>query len=259
VNYDSIFLTDEQLGKYNAFLESSRIGYVPWVPGMPMGQMPKDEDFERAADQAGVPRDTYSAMTLAEKKAVNLYTQNLYEFMNKLARCDVDGAIASWRVDVGLEKAPGATEDEIIKQGLLHLCVAISGLNKIPDFINPTGSKFLYRTMELDNEPAAAFVRERAELSLQRGISREPFMSTSVGIPVLPGQVSVLVRNVGGKDVRGLSAMGSTEAEILIPSKKVQWLYYRYDPNPEYDSSLRHSTANPKSIPGQHFIIGRPV
>lgn len=191
----------------------------------------------------------YKNLTLAEKKAINFYSQNGYDCINLLGRKNIEGAIASWKSIYGI-RMPDATDEEVLRHILLHTLVVSSGLFKIPDYENPSKSKFLYRMVAIDNKYAEDLLKKKIQMAQSHGVSKESFMSTSVGKPVFIGNLTLLIRNAGVKNIQGLSAFGGSEAEILFPPQKIRWLYYRFDPAPKIEGI---------EAPGRHFIIGKPV
>ena len=141
VNFNHIELTSSELEAYHQFLDSGRLFQKPHL--FSQSRRPTEEDFEEL-DSKKLCR----TLTFAEKEAINIYTGSFYVAMNSLMRGNIDHAIECQ--DIPNILTPRVKANHCIKETLLHIAVAISGLNKLPDYTSPLSSdgqpqKYLYR------------------------------------------------------------------------------------------------------------------
>lgn len=226
VNFNQIELTPSELESYHQLLDSGRLFQTPYI--FSRSKRPDEQDFEQLDSE-----HLCEALTLGEKEAINIYTGNFYIAMNSLMRGNIDLAIECQNVPESFSHQE--KRNHCIKETLLHIAVAVSGLNKLPDY-QPIGTdgeqqKYLYRA---ENFLPEDVLKKRQWAVLQGGgITTEMgFLSTAFSKPVSGffsenTQVGVMIRSLKGKKITPLSQFGSDEREILLPPTQMQWLYQK--------------------------------
>ena len=126
VNFNQIELTSKELEAYHKLLDSGRLFQKPYLSSS--GGRPTEKDFNKHD-----PDKLCKSLSFAEKEAINIYTGNFYQAMNKLMRGNIDQAIEYNYIPEML--TPKAKANHSIKETLLHIAVAVSGLNKLPDYV----------------------------------------------------------------------------------------------------------------------------
>jgi hypothetical protein len=249
VNFNDIELDSTELNAYHQYLDSGRLFQKPHLSSQ--NRRPTEEDFEEL-DSENLCR----ALTFAEKEALNIYTGNSYAAMNNLMRGKIDEAIDCLYIpDIF---TPSGKVNHCIKEILLHIGVAISGLNKLPDYTPPSGSdgqpiKYLYRA---ENHLPEDILKKRKWAALNgQGITMEMgFISTAFEKPAQGffgehSQAGLMIKNLKGKKITPLSQFGNNEREILLPPTQMQWLYSKDIVTDVYKNQLALFIAKPVSVP----------
>ncbi len=247
VNFNQIELTDQELTAYHQLLDS---GYLYQTPLLDRGR-PTEQDFEEL-DSEHLCR----SLSFAEKEAINIYTGNFYVAMNSLMHGKIDRAIeANYFIpDVF---TPKAKINHAIKETLLHIAVAVSGLNKLPDYVPPLGAdgqpqKYLYRG---EGQVSEETLKKRKWAILNgKGITMEMgFLSTSFQKPASGffgeySQSGLMIKNLKGKKITPLSQYGNGEREILLPPTQIQWLYSKDIISDVYKNQITLFIAKPVNV-----------
>lgn len=219
-NFNQVIFSSSALNRYHDYIDMNIIKAKPYLPGS-WGR-PTDADFIKAD-----PKGLCKKLVLAEKEAINIYTGSDYRDMNAFLRRDLESLGVYWE-----ESAENINSR--FKEVILHSAIAVSGLNKMPDYApppNPDGSipQYLFRgessTPEQVLDIRKSAVEAGGEVTLEGG-----FLSTSYGKPVFFGEYSncgIMFKNLKGKDITPLSMFGKGESEVLIPPTHLQWRYYK--------------------------------
>ena len=227
VNFNQINLNFLELECYKYLLDSGCLINQPSLPSIIT--RPTEEDFDRAD-----PEHLCQALSFAEKSAINIYTGDFYVAMNSLLRGDIEQTLYFELLPHGFSQS--AQINHCLKETLLHVVVAVSGLNKLPDYtpsLNAEGQlpKYLYR---VENDLPKNILKNRKWAVLKGGgITTEMgFISTSFKKPVgyflsEDAKVGIMIKNLKGKKITPLSQFGNGEREILLPPTQMQWLYYK--------------------------------
>ena len=154
-----------------------------------------------------------------------------------------------------------------IKEVLLHVAVAVSGLNKLPDYTPPLGEdgkplKYLYRA---EGELPEDILKKRKWAVLQGGgITTEMgFLSTSYFKPA-EGFFSehstsgILIRSLKGKKITPLSQFGNAEREILLPPTQMQWQYHKEIITDIFKRTMSLFIAKPVTVAPELAIDYKP-
>ncbi|WP_068467108.1 hypothetical protein [Candidatus Protochlamydia phocaeensis] len=250
VNFNQISLSEEDLQAYHKLLDEGALYNKPYLSIR--GGRPLEEDFDQLD-----PGELCRHLSFAEKEAINIYTGNFYRTMNALMRGDIDGAIESnyFLPDVFTVKAKA---NQTIKEALLHIAVAVSGLNKLPDYVPPPGpdgkpQKYLYRG-ERDLPESVLAKRKWAVLQGGEITNEMGFLSTAYGKPADAffnefTEVGVMIKSLKGKKITPLSQFGNSEREILLPPTQMQWLYQKDIITDIYKRQMTLFIAKPVSVP----------
>lgn len=232
LNFNHLILKSDQLIAYNKLLDSQYISYKSHSHGY--DNRPTDEQYFMDMD----PRGICSTISLAEKRAINIYTGGAHYGMNALMRGLLDDAI---KANHNLPSYYSSKEklNYTLKEFLLHCAVAVHGLKQLPDYDPPeredkTKPQYLYRgeggsTISTRIEA----VQEGGKVTLELG-----FISTSYDRPsgIFVNSYTpcgVLLVNVSGKDITPLSMFGEGEREVLLPPTQIQWMYHKEIPTKE--------------------------
>lgn len=220
VNFNKILVVPSALNKYHNYIDSDIIEAKPWLPSA--NGRPTDKDFKKAD-----PKNLAKDLVLAEKEAINIYTGTEYRDMNAFLRGDIDSIVSGMNA---------YEMNSRLREVILHCAVAVSGLNKMPDYkppVNPDGTvaKYLYRGE--GSTPAA--VMEKRKWSVQQGgeiTSENGFISTAYGKPAEAffgehSSCGIMFRNLKAKEVTPLSMFGKQEREVIIPPTHIQWRYHK--------------------------------
>lgn len=215
-NFNQITFTEASLKKYHDYIDLY-FGYKPWLNN----GRPSNNDFTKRD-----PEGNCKKLNFAEKEAINIYTGSAYLDMNALLRNKLNNF---------LNNSP-YTINKSLKEMLLHAAVAVSGLNKMPDF-EPTKNndgtfpKYIYRGESYVSdsilEERLEAVKEGGDVTLEGG-----FLSAAYGKPVNGffgehSKCGIMFRNVKGKKIISLSMFGQSEREVLLPPTHVQWRYHK--------------------------------
>lgn len=213
VNFNQINLTSNDLKAYENLL-SNKLSNTPFLN-----------------DSSHAP--LYQSLTYGEKAAINVYTGSGYMNMNDLLRGDIQAVANNASAQPPLTQK--AASSLALKETLLHVAVAVSGLNKLPDFVpnpGPDGQprKYVYR----GEYSVPSSVLEKRKKAVEEGgktLWEMGFLSTAHTQPASGffssySKVGIMIRDIKGKDVSGLS-MFPYEREILFPPTQMQWLYHK--------------------------------
>lgn len=226
VNFNHIKLSYDQLVVYNRLFNTQNFLNKPMRAGF--DNTPVDKDYFEEND----PKKICKNITLAEKKAINIYTGSFHESMNALMRGKIDhcincnGALPSY---LSKTKKINLT----LKETILHVTAAVGGLNKLPDYDPPKNSdgtkpQYLYRGEgEEMKELRRKAMQDGGEVTMELG-----FISASYEKPASSffneySGNGILIKNVNGKNITPLSQFQDAEREILLPPTQLQWLYHK--------------------------------
>lgn len=245
-NFNLISLSKKDLDSYQKLLDKGKLYEEPQL-GM---RKPTAKDFIKAD-----PKNLCKNLSFAEKEAINIYTGSAYQVMNSLMRGDIEEAINSNYLPQFLTKKEQA--NQTIKETLLHIAVAVSGLNKLPDFVPPPGpdgqpQKYLYRG---ESSLPQSVIDKRKWAVLQGGdITFEMgFISTSFSKPVSGffsehSTSGILIKNLKGKKITPLSQFGNSEREVLLPPTQMQWKYEKEIITKTYKNTMPLFLAKPVTV-----------
>jgi hypothetical protein len=242
VNFNQITFSNGALNRYHDYIDSDILKAKPWM--MSLIHRPTDEDFIKA-DPEGLCKN----LNLAEKEAINIYTGAYYMAMNTFLRGDFD-FIESWS---------GPQEiNSVLREILLHSAVAISGLNKMPDYtppVNSDGSTSVYLYRGENYIPDAVLSHRKWAVEEGGGVTFENgFISSAYNEPVSgffgeDSKSGIMFKNLKGKKVTPLSAFGDGEREVLFPPTHIQWLYYKNVISDIYKNTIAIFLAKPVTAP----------
>lgn len=223
--YDLISLTKGALETYRKLLLSDQILYKPRV------KVQSDAAIEHYFYKRGYtdPEDPELRLSVAEKLAINIFTDDGYKIINPLLRNQIDKAIAQ-----NTQLPPSLSSEErlgmTVKEALVHIAVVITGLQKLPDYRSPDGrTKYVWR-IEYEDLEFPLHIRRRAikegeGVGYQFGFfscshtKPEPFKDSTIA-------AGVVIKKSKGKDVSSLSAHPE-EREILFLPSFIQWKHVR--------------------------------
>jgi hypothetical protein len=258
VNFNQIELSASDLDAYHQLLDSGRLFQTPHAYAR--SGRPSEKDFEEL-DSENICR----TLSFAEKEAINIYTGSFYTAMNSLMRGDIDRAIDSQYLPDIL--TPKAKVNHGIKETLLHIAVAVSGLNKLPDYVPPLGpdgepQKYLYRAES--NLPKKELKKRKWAVLQGGGITTEMgFISTAYKKPAEgffheDCQAGVMIKNLKGKKITPLSQFGNGEREVLLPPTQMQWLYHKDIITDIYKNTMALFIAKPVTVAPELTIDYKP-
>lgn len=253
-NFNHIELSLDDLEQYHYLSVSDFFFQIPKISSL--DNRPTLEDFAQLD-----PHNLCQHLTLSEKEAINLYTGSTYHSMNHLLRGKVDEAVEKLSPDCQLPQE--LKIDHCIKEILLHVAVAISGLNKLPDFhLSDMGCKYLYRA---ESSLPEETIKKRKWAVLTGGITTEKgFISTACQKPAESyfseaTQVSILIENCRGKDIRPLSQAGDLEREILLPPTQMQWKYFKVITTDTLQNKMTVFIATPVTVDPKQTLDYEPL
>lgn len=259
-NFNQIRLSPEQLETYHRLIETDKLQTKPWISSALNGR-PTDADFQRLD-----PENLCANLTFPEKEAINIYTGNQYNVMNSLMRGDIEGSI-----DKNYSLVSRSKKEQMnltLKENLLHIAVAVSALNKLPDFIPPVDSngetsKYLYRG-EGYLPPSVLAQRKWSVQNGGRVTIEMGFLSTAYNKPAdaffsESTQAGILFKNLKGKKVTPLSQFGQTEREILLPPTQIQWLYHKEIITDIFKNKMNLFIAKPVTVPYEQPTIENTI
>lgn len=227
-NFNLISLREEDFKGYQNLIDNNQLLHQPYL--QTSGYKPSERDFDQAD-----PEHLCRTLSFAEKEAINVYTGNFYRSINALMRGQIDDAI-NYNYLLPSMLTPQAKANQTIKEGLLHIALAVSGLNKLPDYIPPNGpdgkpAKYLYRAEGYVPDDVLAkrkwSVLQGGEITIEMGFISAAFEKPAGGFFNENAQAAILIKNLKGKKVTPLSQFGNTEREILLPPTQMQWLYHK--------------------------------
>ncbi len=227
-NFNLISLSKEDIEAYQALLDNNQLLHQPYLHTT--GHKPSERDFDDLD-----PDNLCRTISFAEKEAINVYTGNFYRTMNALMRGNIDDAI-KYNYLLPDMLSPQAKANQTIKESLLHIALAVSGLNKLPDYVPPNGpdgkpAKYLYRAEGYVPDDVLAkrkwAVLQGGEITTEMGFISTAFEKPASGFFNEHSQAAILIKNLKGKKVTPLSQFGNAEREILLPPTQMQWLYHK--------------------------------
>lgn len=242
VNFNQITFSAAMLDKYHQYIDTDIINEKPWLPNV-YGR-PTAQDFKNA-DPEGIAKK----ISLAEKEAINIYTGSAYFRMNAFLRGNLNSAI-----DTDNPKEI----DRRFKEILLNSAVAISGLNKMPDFIPPPNhdgsvSKHLYRgeysVPDAVLEKRQRAVQEGGDITLEGGFLSTAYQRPAEGFFGESAKCGIMFINLKGKNITPLSQFGSGEREVLMPPTHIQWRYHKDVKSDYYQTTVALFLAKPVTAP----------
>lgn len=248
VDFNQIKLTTAELNAYHKLLVSGRLFEQPFLSRH--GRKPTEKDFDDQEEDGGCKK-----LSLAEKEAINIYTGNSYSAMNNLMRGNVDRAIEKFHIPQMMTK--NARINHSIKETLLHIAVAISGLNKLPDYIPPAGpngepAKYLYRgenyISKEDLEKRKWAVLKGGGITTEMGFLSTSYLKPAEGFFNEHVKSAVMVRSLKGKNITCLSQFGKGEREILLPPTQMQWQYHKDIITDIYKNTMALFIAKPVTV-----------
>ncbi len=250
VDFNQITLTNEELLNYHALLNSDNICNKPFLNNIL--RRPTRQDFIDLD-----PENLCSSLTFPEKEAINIYTSSYYYVMNSLMRGNIDEAVeGDYSCFDSCSKEEQA--NRTLKEAFLHIAVAVSALNKLPDFVPPLGTdgecqKYLYRS---ESNLPNSILDQRKRAILEGGkVTREMgFLSTAFSKPAAGffsefTRSTIMLKGLKGKKITPLSQFGEVEREVLIPPTQVQWLYCKDIVTDVYKNTMTLFIAKPVNTP----------
>lgn len=252
-NFNQITFSKAMLAVYHDLIDYSILKEQPKLPFV-WGR-PTNKDFIK-----NDPEAISHHLSLAEKEAINIYTGKAYLQINAFLRGDLDAVVAN-------HQSAGEINEKL-REALLHAAVAVSGLNKIPDFVppkNPDGTtpKYLFRGESTIPESLFAkrkwAVEQGGEVTLECG-----FISTSYGKPNEyffneNSKSAIMFKNAKGKKVTQLSQYGGAAREILLPPTHIQWRYHKDIITDKEKKVIALFLAKPVSAPFGTIPRGGPL
>ena len=212
-NFNHMSFSNKELASYKSLLDTGVLEEQPILNGY----RPTATDFNNAD-----PDGRYQALSYGEKAAINIYTGSAFIAMNSLLRGNIQ-SMAGFN--------PTALNKNV-KENLLHIAIAVHGLNKIPDYV-PSGlagvpPKYVYRS---EGEIPEQVLAKRKWSVMQGGqVSWEMgFISTAHQSPTFLNfgtKQGILFKNLKGKYIAPLSRF-TGEREVLFPPTQVQWKYQK--------------------------------
>ncbi|MBA2369147.1 MAG: hypothetical protein H0V82_09015 [Candidatus Protochlamydia sp.] len=245
-NFNLIVLTNKDLVAYQKLLNTQTLYQQP---NLNTGK-PTALDFE-ARDPQGLCKN----ISFAEKEAINIYTGHYYRAMNSLMRGNIDDAIEWGSAPSFFTVKEQANHN--IKETLLHVIVAVSGLNKLPDFVPSPGidgkpQKYLYRSEGSLPESVLAqrkwAVLNGGQITTEMGFISTSFSKPAEGFFGEHTSSAVMIKNLKGKKITPLSQFGDSEREVLLPPTQLQWKYQKDVITDVYKNTLPLFIAKPVSV-----------
>jgi hypothetical protein len=245
-NFNLIKLTNKDLVAYQILLNSGALYQQPYLN---MGK-PTEKDFEDR-DPQGLCKN----ISFAEKEAINIYTGHYYRAMNSLMRGNIDDAVTWGSAPDFFTVKEQASHN--IKETLLHVIVAVSGLNKLPDFVPPPGidgkpQKYLYRSEGSLPENILAqrkwAVLNGGEITTEMGFISTAFSKPAEGFFGEHSSSAVMIKSLKGKKITPLSQFGDSEREILLPPTQLQWKYHKDIITDIYRNTMPLFIAKPVNV-----------
>lgn len=232
VEYDHISLSKEALDEYKKLLTTNEILYKPAYQGQssPSCGPTEYEAFEAYFEKNGYvePADPEFRLDMAEKLALNVYTMDAYNIINRVMRTQFDQAVQKNRQLSSSSMSSNEKFCTTIKEALVHAAVISSALKKLPDYSSQAGSqKYVWR-VEYDS---ADFVCRERQKAVAMGGTVGPclgFLSASHSNPsfLSMGKITAgfLIENRKGKNISFFSYLPG-EKEILFAPSQIQWKY----------------------------------
>lgn len=246
VNFNHIEMDAKDLDAYHQLLDSGQLFEQPYI--FSLCKRPVEEDFD-FLDEDKCCR----TLTLAEKEAINIYTGSAYRAMNNLMRGKIGEAIECCQVPEMFTKK--AAVNHGIKETLLHIAVAVSGLNKLPDFtpsldLEGGEQKFIYRA---EGSLSEDILKNRKWAVIKGGgvTTEMGFLSAAYSKPGFFNEYTrsgVLLQNLKGKKITPLSRFGDEEREVLLPPTQMRWLQYKDIVSDVFQNQITLFLAQPVTV-----------
>ncbi|MCE2982526.1 MAG: hypothetical protein LW832_03055 [Parachlamydia sp.] len=241
-NFNLIELSPVNLAIYHSYMVQGMLYQKPVLNG----KRPTSKDFIDAD-----PEKICRTITFAEKEAINIYTGSFYSVMNNMLRGNIREAIQYFY-------APLTEKEHVnhaIKEALLHIAVAVHGLNRLPDYTPPINAdgqtqKYLYRS---DGYLPDSVLEERKWAVLNGGewTTETGFISSAYFKPTFFGEhvtCATLIKNLKGKKITPLSQFGEGEREVLLPPTQMQWKYKKEIITDIYKNTMHLFIAKPVTV-----------
>jgi hypothetical protein len=238
-DFNQISLTDKELIHYHKMIKNQQFSMGTSLDRRELKKLNEDPDIRK--------------LTFGEREALNIYSGSGYSPMNTLLRGDIDGITGFYFHDTLTQKE---SANLAIKETLLHAAVAISGLNKLPDFVPPIGpdgkqQTYLYRA---ENSLPDDILKKRKWSVLTGNPTKEMgFISTSYFKPAEGffsefSNSGILIECLKAKKITALSAFKDAEREVLLPPTQMLWLYHKDVVTDVFKNTIPLFIAKPVTI-----------
>jgi hypothetical protein len=172
------------------------------------------------------PNGTLDNLKYAEKIAINIYTSSFYGPMNALLR----GVVSPINDD--------PTQEQQVKEALIHSIMSASGLNKISNVQIPGSlrGESIFSQEVLQKRILMVNEGQGSGVTLEQG-----FISSSMGSTPFGGGSKILFTGLVGKSVAAISVYPH-EREYLIPPTQVLWKRHKKVGDTHYFHAMPVST-----------------
>lgn len=243
-DFNQISLTETELSHYHSMIEKHQFSMNPSFSPYQFAQLNSHKEIRK--------------LTFAEREALNIYTGPGYHAMNTFLRGGMDDVVMSYSV-LGFSKKERT--NLALKETLLHAAIAVSGLNKLPDFVPPVGpdgsrQKYLYRA---ENSLPEDILKKRKWAVLTGKPTKEMgFISTSFLKPSEAffsefSKSGILIESLKAKKITDLSCFES-EREVLLPPTQMLWLHQKDVVTDVFKKTIPLFIAKPVTINETHPV-----